>query len=253
MSDPGLNLDVIIPDWDAPANIRAWSTFRTAPQGQAYSNSPFNSFNLANHVDDDAAAVQKNRELLKDSLQLPAEPCWLQQTHSTTVIEVAAGMKNISADGSYTREKETVCIVMTADCLPVLLCDRQGTVIAAVHAGWRGLLDGILGSAVAKLNVPAQDILVWIGPAIGPASFEVGDEVRESFLKADKENAQAFDAQADSKWRANLYHLAAMQLNSLGISQISGMDRCTYKEQEQFFSYRRDGNTGRMATLICLT
>lgn len=251
--EPGSKLNVIFPNWPAPENVLAWSTLRSAPQGEAYSKKPFNDFNLAEHVEDDIAAVQANRALLKKSLQLPSEPCWLQQTHSTTIIEAKPGLRDVPADGSYTRQKNSVCIVMTADCLPVLLCDKQGTVVAAVHAGWRGLLDGILIRAVEKLNVPTNDIIAWIGPAIGPESFEVGDEVRTSFLKADQHNAQAFIAQTDSKWLANLYQLAIMQLNKLGISSISGMDRCTYQEQDQFFSYRRDGNTGRMATLICLS
>lgn len=241
-------------DWPAPENVRACSTQRQSTQRQSgHSLAPFDSLNLAYHVNDDESAVLLNRQLLKDSLALPAEPCWLNQTHGTDVIEINSNKMDCDADGSYTFKTKTVCVVMTADCLPVLLCDKEGSVVAAVHAGWRGLLNGIIKVAVNKLNKPPTNLLAWLGPAIGQPSFEVGDEVKNAFLASDSDAGRAFIPSPEGRWLADLYQLAELQLNKLGIHGVYGKKWCTYKDEEHFFSYRRDGVTGRMANLIWLT
>ena len=239
----------ISPDWPAPGNVHAWSTFRAGGVSEA----PYDQLNLADHVGDDKHAVSRNRQLLKQSLALPAEPCWLEQVHGIDVIEASTAMENSVADGSFTSKPGCVCVVMTADCLPVLLCDKQGTVIAAVHAGWRGLLQGVIPAAVEKLQVQNDQILAWLGPAIGPQSFEVGREVKEAFLDADLNNGGAFLPSTAGHFVANLYQLAELQLKRLGINDVYGQKWCTYQDKAHYFSYRRDGVTGRMASLIWLT
>ena len=238
----------LCPDWPAPGNVHAWSTFRAGGVSEA----PYDQLNLADHVGDDKHAVSRNRQLLKQSLALPAEPCWLEQVHGIDVIEASTAMENNVADGSFTSKPGCVCVVMTADCLPVLLCDKQGTVIAAVHAGWRGLLQGVIPAAVEKLQVPNDQILAWLGPAIGPQSFEVGREVKEAFLDADLNNGGAFLPSTTGHFVANLYQLAELQLKRLGINEVYGQKWCTYQDKAHYFSYRRDGVTGRMASLIWL-
>lgn len=245
----------IIPDWDTPENVKSLLTTR---QG-GYSKAPFDSFNLAEHVADIPADVIKNRQKLMT--QLAAEPVWLNQIHSNKVIVADQFASGADADGSYTTQFDCVSAVMTADCLPVLICNQQGTVAAAVHAGWRGLLNGILEQAVDKVLNAVQghpeDLLIWLGPAIGPEKFEVGDEVRQAFLKKSpdiKEIQQCFTAVKDKKnhYLADIYQLARLRMLHQGIENISGGNYCTYTEQDKFFSYRRDGKTGRMASLIWL-
>lgn len=235
----------ITPNWPAPANIHALQTTR---QGGC-SLPPYDSLNLGTHVGDDAMRVERNRNLLNDVL--PSEPMWLEQVHGTEVaLAEAAGCRTV-ADACISRRKNTVCVVMTADCLPVLLCDRDGTVVGAAHAGWRGLANGVLEATVKAMDIVPDRLMAWLGPAIGPTAFEVGAEVREAFIQHDPSAATAFTPSAE-KYLADIYQLARQRLQASGITQISGGEFCTYTERERFFSYRRDGATGRMASFIWL-
>ena len=235
----------ITPDWPVPASIKAATTLRTGGVSQA----PYYSFNLAEHVNDNAANVAVNRSRLAAMLALPTEPKWLQQVHSDKVVEVNAKSKNnVPADASYTIDTGVVCAVLTADCLPILLCDVQGEQIAAIHAGWRGLLAGIIENTVTKFQ--SQPLLAWLGPAIGVNYFQVGDEVRVAFIGKSETFATAFTAQKNGKWLADIYQLARIILKHLSINDIYGGDSCTVSDTERFYSYRRDEQTGRMATLI---
>lgn len=243
-------LNFITPDWPAPSNVKALQTTRIG----GASNKPYTSLNLGAHVGDDAIAVVKNRQLL--SLYLPSEPVWVNQVHGVDVIDAAKSTCLQNADASFTTKPNVVCVTMTADCLPVLLCDKAGTVIAAVHAGWRGLCDGAIEAAVNSLPVEKSEILAWLGPAIGPNAFEVGDDVRESFIQNDNQAVTAFKKHGD-KWLCNMYLIAQQRLNKLGVTQIYGgsinEDFCTYTDEVRFFSFRRDDVTGRMASLIWIT
>ncbi|MDO9219442.1 MAG: peptidoglycan editing factor PgeF [Thiobacillus sp.] len=212
------------------------------------SHAPWASLNLGDHVGDDPVHVAANRAHLRRAL--PSEPGWLKQVHSATVVE--AGLNVPEADAAYSRKAGTVCAVLTADCLPVLLCDRAGSVVAAAHAGWRGLADGVLEATVAAMQAPPGEILAWMGAAIGPQAFEVGDEVRQVFVAQHPETARAFSPHAPGKWLADIYQLARIRLNHAGVPAVYGGGRCTFTETERFFSYRRDGVTGRMASLIWL-
>jgi YfiH family protein len=238
--------DVLVPDWPAPANVRALQTLRSG----GCSPAPWNSFNLGDHVGDDPAHVAANRAALR--AHLPAEPLWLQQVHGNATVEAKKWPKSKTADASYSQQPGAVCAVMTADCLPVLFCDRAGTVVAAAHAGWRGLAGGVLEATIAGMAVPANQLLAWLGPAIGPQCFEVGDEVRTAFVADDAGAAACFVAKVPGKWLADIYELARRRLQRAGVVAICGGDRCTVSEPERFFSYRRDGVTGRQATLIWL-
>ena len=237
--------DFLIPDWPAPAHVRALQTLRTG----GCSPAPWASFNLGDHVGDEPARVAANRAELRR--QLPAEPLWLQQVHGTVVVDAAQAPQVTTADASFANEPDQVCAVMTADCLPVLFCDRAGTVVAAAHAGWRGLLDGILECTIAALPVVPGELLAWLGPAIGPERFEVGGEVRAAFVAHDAQAAGAFRPHGD-KWWADIYSLARQRLQAAGVTNIHGGGQCTVSDAERYFSYRRDGVTGRMATLIWL-
>lgn len=239
----------IAPDWPAPASIRAGTTTR---QG-GVSQPPYMGLNLAGYVGDQPEAVAENRRRLRQQLALPGEPRWLQQVHGVAVVEAATVVGTPAADASFTRLPNTVCAVMTADCLPLLLCNRQGSVVAATHAGWRGLLDGVIEETVVSMGGAAADLLVWLGPAIGPAAFEVGDEVRDAFIARHADARQAFRPLAAGHWLADIYQLARQRLNKLGVTAVYGGDCCTYNDAERFYSYRRDGVTGRMASLIWIT
>ena len=241
----------IKPQWSAPNNVKAYATTR---QG-GYSQAPFNGFNLALHVDDDPLAVAKNRQLLQQQLQLPTEPVWLEQVHSDTIytIKTQSPSQPPIADASVTTVKNQVCIIMTADCLPVLFCDRQGTCVATAHAGWRGLLDGILEKTVATMPCDNGEIIAWLGAGISAEYFEIGDEVRDLFI-ADMPTCQsAFVPHSTGHWLADLYQLARLRLQAIGVTQIEGGNDCTYKQTDLFFSYRRQHPTGRMASLIYLS
>ena len=238
----------IIPDWPAPMTVRAVSTTRQS----GVSPPPYASLNLADHVGDDPAHVAENRRRLAAMAGFPIEPAWLEQVHGTNVVAAETVSRPVAADAAFTRKPGRPCVVMTADCLPVLLCDRAGTVVAAAHAGWRGLAGGVMGATVARLATPPSELLVWLGPAIGPQAFEVGDEVRAAFLALDAGNAGGFQPSPAGRWLADLYDLARRQLRDLGVTAIYGGDYCTFSEPERFFSYRRENRTGRMATLIWL-
>jgi YfiH family protein len=237
---------MIIPDWPAPTRVKSLMTCREG----GVSRAPWTSFNLGDHVGDDPAHVLANRAHLRQ--HLPAEPGWLRQVHSVRVIELGRDA-DLEADAAFTRETGPVCAVLTADCLPVLFCDRAGSVVAAAHAGWRGLVGGVLETTVAAMQVDPGDVLAWMGAAIGPLAFEVGDEVRDAFIAQHPAAATAFVPQpAAGKWLADIYSLARIRLHAAGVQAVFGGGRCTFNEEDTFFSYRRDGTTGRMASLIWL-
>ena len=245
-------LDWIVPEWPAPPRVHAFSTTRNGPAGRA--------------IDFAASAprVASGRELLRHFV--PDEPVWLRQVHGAAIADLDAAYGGFAADGSVTRIPGTVCAVLTADCLPVLLADRDSRVVAAVHAGWRGLAAGVIEAAVAELRIDPASVLAWLGPAIGPRAFEVGSEVVAAFCDPDPGAAQCFvpstkmssemspDIGTDMKWHADLYALARRKLARAGVSAVYGGGRCTLSESECFHSYRRDGAgaNGRMATMIWL-
>ena len=247
-----------IPDWPAPTSIGAAISLRLG----GISKGPFSSNNMALHVGDNAIDVRVNRDSLISRLGLLNPPLWLNQVHGTDVIYASDAEEIPDADGSYTDESQTICAVMTADCLPILLCDKAGSEVAAVHAGWRGLCYGVVRQAVGKFRSPAEQIMAFLGPAIGPKAFEVGPEVLESFL----DNAQsqqhqksiitAFKSTDNNQFNdhlfADLYALARAELVACGIDSIFGGDFCTFSDKERFYSYRRDQTTGRHASLIWL-
>ncbi len=231
-------------DWPVPAGIHAGTTLR---HGGA-SLKPFDAYNLAIHVGDDLHHVEQNRNQLISSLDLPQQPLWLNQQHTPLVINAEKSLPQPLGDASFARSAGVVCAVLTADCLPILLCDEQGRQIAAVHAGWRGLLNGIIEQTVATFQ--HQPLLAWLGPAISQQAFEVGEEVRSAFLESSSQAECAFLKGRAGKWYADLYQLATIRLRCAGVSNIYGGDFCTFNEQERFYSYRRTGRTGRMASLI---
>ncbi|HQU14866.1 MAG: hypothetical protein B7Z66_01385 [Chromatiales bacterium 21-64-14] len=236
----------IVPDWPAPPSVGAAVTTR---QG-GVSVGPYRSLNLGDRVGDDPRAVAENRARVMAALALPAMPDWLEQCHGTRVLRLPADARDWRADAAWTADPGVVCAVLTADCLPVLLCDRAGTRVAAVHAGWRGLAAGVVEAAVAALATPGRELLAWLGPAIGPSAFEVGDEVRQGFLAPDSASADAFRPSRPGHWHADLSALARRRLTQCGVEAAFGGDDCTYREANRFFSYRRDRVTGRMAALI---
>lgn len=251
----------IYPNWSAPKNIRAFTTTR---QG-GVSLPPFDSLNLGRHVNDDLVNVIENRARLMKAESIPNPPFWLNQTHSTDVIDMSslkiqASAKDsrlineqiFTADGSYSHQAGCVSAVLTADCLPVLFCSLHGDEVASAHAGWRGLCDGILESSTNCFKCDPSQIVVWLGPAIGPEKFEVGQEVKEQFEANDPDASQAFTLinPSQKKYLANLYLLAKQRLVKLGITRIYGGEYCTYSQQDLFYSYRRDKQTGRMASII---
>ncbi|MGD9152127.1 MAG: peptidoglycan editing factor PgeF [Gammaproteobacteria bacterium] len=262
-------MEFIKPNWPAPKNINAVTTTRA-------------SLNLSHYVDDDLEQVMENRSLLYKQLNLPSEPVWLNQQHSTEVINLGKvlssrgltagsreqlnltldpavkprddGLRDLKVDGAYTNKANVVCAVLTADCLPILLCSNDGTEIAAIHAGWRGLLNGVVASGVRYFKCQPDELFAWLGPAISQQAFEVGEEVREAFIQQDSQAVAAFYPSENSNhFMADLYQLARFRLHQLGIDKIYGGGFCTYSDHEKFYSYRRDQQTGRMATLIWRT
>jgi YfiH family protein len=236
----------ISPDWPAPANVKALVTLRS----EGYSRGPYSSFNLAGHTGDDPRAVSRNRALLRDYFRLPAEPVWLEQVHSRRAVLADTAACHMAADASWTSAAGYVCAVLTADCLPVLICDRAGSRVAAAHAGWRGLHAGVVSNTVASLECDPAALMVWLGPAIGPGAFEVGAEVVQAFIARDRQNATAFRQTDHRHWMCDLYRLARIELDKLGVRAVFGGNECTYTDARRFYSYRRDGVTGRMASLI---
>lgn len=236
---------LITPDWPVPVHVKSLMTTRAG----GVSVGPFASFNLAAHVHDDPSAVAQNRFRLSEVV--PAEPVWLNQIHGTQVIQADKAENVPDADASFTRMPHTVCAVLTADCLPVLFCARDGRVVAAAHAGWRGLAAGILEDTLDALQVPPDEVIAWMGAAIGPDAFEVGNEVREAFIARHPGADTAFKPH-QQKWLADIYTLARIRLNAWGVRDVYGGGLCTYTDAARFYSYRRDGITGRMASLIWL-
>jgi purine-nucleoside/S-methyl-5'-thioadenosine phosphorylase / adenosine deaminase len=234
---------MIFPVWPAPDNVRSASTTRAGGVSQP----PYDRFNLAEHVGDAGHAVAENRLRLRQRLNLPAEPLWLEQVHGRQVVDAAMAGGRPAADACVSR-----AAVMTADCLPVLFCDRAGTAVAAAHAGWRGLAAGVLETTIDALAVEPEQLLAWLGPAIGPAAFEVGDEVREAFIAVHAHTGAAFEARPGGRWLADLYRLARMRLQAVGVHAVFGGGLCTYSDPERFYSFRRERATGRMASLIWL-
>ncbi len=252
----------IEPDWPAPPGVRALSTWRDG----GVSHSPFESLNLGDHVGDEVSAVLENRRRLSAAARLPAEPHWLAQVHGIEVLDLDEAKRKAApapdersaapvADAAFTRESTRICAILTADCLPVLFATESGDAVAAAHAGWRGLANGVLEATVRALAVPPGTLMAWLGPAIGPDHFEVGSEVREALLgdsglSADSGAIAAFQPNSRGRWMANLPMLARRRLAVLGVARIYGGGECTYSRPDRYFSHRRDGNTGRQATLI---
>ncbi len=240
-------MEWIEPDWPAPRGVRAYSTTR---QG-GLSCGPYASLNLGDRVGDQPEAVRQNRARLRRCLELPGEPHWLRQVHGCTVAQIGTDAPGCAADAVLAESVGQVCAVLTADCLPLLLTDAQGHQVAAVHGGWRGLANGVIEATLARFRAPPQELLCWLGPAIGPQAFEVGEAVRTAFLEAMGPPAEkAFQYRAPGRWLGDLYQLARLRLRAAGVQQIYGGGFCTFQDRRRFFSYRRDGITGRMATLI---
>jgi polyphenol oxidase len=235
-------------DWPAPPGVRALSTFRGVAEG--VSQTPYASFNLGDHVGDDPAAVAENRRRLKTEAGLPASPSWLAQVHGIRVADLDQPGPQLAADAAVARGAGKVCAILTADCLPLVLTTDAGDRVGAAHAGWRGLAAGVVEATVRTLGCPAGQLMAWLGPAIGPAHFEVGAEVREAFLREDAAAAGAFEPNARGRFMADLAGLARRRLAKLGVSRIYGGTECTFARADRYYSHRRDGITGRQATLI---
>ena len=246
------------PEWpNKPGNVHAYTTLRSSgakPDDNSHF-SCYGEFNLATHVDDDLQAVESNRQQLIKYLDLPSSPVWLDQIHSNNVIcaDQKAQPKQMlpQADAAYSKTKNVVCAVLTADCLPVFFCNQSGTEVAVAHAGWRGLHAGVLRKTVESMESPAAKIIVYLGPAIGPQSFEVGDDVFQAFTEKDSNNKAAFVRSKKNHYLCDIYQLARIELQSIGVSHIDGGGFCTYTDN-RFYSYRRQNVTGRMASLIWL-
>lgn len=237
--------DWFVPEWPAPPGVRACVTAR---QG-GISRAPFDSFNLGDHVGDEPSAVAWNRQHLQNVLG--CQPVWLEQVHSSVAVQ-AAPESRVTADASWSETPGLACAVLTADCLPVLFCDRAATRVAAAHAGWRGLAGGVIEATLGVLAVPADEVLVWLGPAIGPAAFEVGPEVRDAFVAQHSSAAGAFVASRnDGRFMADIYQLARIRLAAAGVDAVYGGGLCTFSDP-RFYSYRRAARTGRFASLIWL-
>ena len=233
-------------DWPAPPGVRVLSTFR----GGGGSAAPYASLNLGDHVGDDPKAVADNRRAFIAAAGLPAEPVWLKQVHGVNVADLDAPGPYGPADAAVTRRPKRLCAILTADCLPVVFATESGDTVAAAHAGWRGLNAGVIEATVQAMGVPPQRLIAWLGPAIGPEHFEVGAEVREAFLRGDPQDIDAFKSNSRGRFMADLPLLARRRLNRLGISRIHGGGECTYARADRYFSYRRDGTTGRQGTFI---
>ncbi|MCU7880264.1 MAG: peptidoglycan editing factor PgeF [Candidatus Thiodiazotropha sp. (ex Lucinoma aequizonata)] len=239
---------ILLPEWPAPENVRSLVTTR---QGGC-SESPFDSLNLAEHVGDDPQVVSSNRHRLRIQYQLPTEPFWLSQVHGCSVASPDRDQVGCQADAVYTDRAGVVCAVLTADCLPLLITDWYGREVCAVHAGWRGLAAGIIENTLQRFEAAADQLMVWLGPAIGPTAFEVLDDVRQCFLDCDQADECAFTPSRSGHWLADIYTLARLRLVRAGVGSVAGGKYCTVTQQTLFYSYRRDGVTGRMASLIWL-
>ncbi|MFZ5842696.1 MAG: peptidoglycan editing factor PgeF [Pseudomonadota bacterium] len=241
-----MTIEVLRPDWPAPAHVHAASTMRTG----GVSEGAYRGLNLRLNIGDAAANVRRNQALLRTALALPNDPVWLQQVHGVAVVELPAKEAAPVADASFSTAAEQVCAVQTADCLPVLFCDRAGRWVAAAHAGWRGLCAGVLEATIKTFAGAPGEILAWLGPAIGPTAFEVGPEVRDAFCRHEARALEAFRPGEGDRLFADLYLLARQRLQAAGVRDIYGGGLCTYSDPVRFFSYRRDRDTGRQASLI---
>ena len=240
-------MDLIIPDWPAPANVRACATTRIG----GVSQQEYSSLNLAGHVGDRDDNVAENRKRLRSFASLPAEPCWLQQVHGNRVAILSAEPLPTAADASVSNRPEQVCAILTADCLPVLLCSVDGGQVAAVHAGWQGLAGGVIEAALKKMSGDGRYLLAWLGPAIGPAAYQVGMNVRQAFIEKSQASASFFAEDGPGHWKMDLYGLARHKLEAQGVGVYGGAF-CTFTESQRFFSYRRDDRCGRQASMIWL-
>lgn len=236
----------VTPDWPLKDKVNVVTTTRFG----GISLPPYHQFNLAAHVGDDIEHVNSNRQHLVRLLNLPAEPKWLQQVHSRHVINAGLADTEQQADASFTIDDDVVCVVMTADCLPVVFSDLHGRCIGVAHAGWKGMLDGVLQSTIKEMSNFSRPEVAWLGPAIGPDVFEVGADVYQAYVDQDAQFKQAFEIKNTTKWNFNLYQVASIILKTSGVNHIYGGEYCTFTDKERFYSYRRDGITGRMATLV---
>lgn len=244
MSEP---LELLVPDWPVPKSVRAAMTTRRG----GFSTGPYASFNLASHVGDDPRSVAANRQRLREALALPSDPRWLDQVHGRRVANLAGPVAE-STDAAVSFEPGPVAAVLTADCLPVFLANHAGTRVGLAHAGWRGLLAGVIEETIKAMATQPTELIAWLGPAIGAAAFEVGSEVRRMFVATDPESAAEFRAGRGQKYLLDLPGLARRRLADAGVGAVHGGDLCTFSDPARFFSYRRDGQTGRMAALIWL-
>lgn len=240
-------MKTIIPNWPAPKNVKAFASTRVG----GFSTGSYQGLNLGAHVGDDSSVIEQNRNWLVQQANMPNAPVWLNQTHSTVVAQVSEPTSQVlEADGVFTSSANVICSAMTADCLPVLLTNTQGTQVAAVHAGWRGLANGIVENA---LEMFSGEVMAWLGPAIGSEAFEVGEDVLQAFMDFDPQAEQAFvPRDIKGKWFADMSKLATQRLNKAGVNLVFDSGLCTYQNQQDFYSYRRDGVTGRQATFIWL-
>jgi len=245
-------LQLITPNWPAPDNVHAVSTTRISGESKGV----YAGLNLAQHVGDDPQTVEQNRRQLSTVLALPNEPFWLNQVHQATALNTSTQNKVLKgsvvpdADASFSSQENRVCAVMTADCLPVLICNSQGNKVSAIHAGWRGLAEGVIENSIAGLNERPGRLMAWLGPAIGPQAFEVGEEVRCTFVEKFAQAEAAFIQNRPGHYLADIYQLARLVLDSVGVKAIYGGEYCTFNDANHFYSYRRDGTTGRQASLI---
>jgi len=240
-------INIIPANWNAPKNIIAFSTTRLG----GVSKAPYHSLNLGAHCGDRTEHVEINRQRLIDTHRLPAQPAWLQQIHSNIAVKIDEAYQTCQADASYTDLSNTVCAILTADCLPILLSAKDGSQIAAIHAGWRGLANNIIEHTVKKLSIAPEKLLVWLGPAISQTAYRVGNDMREAFITENTAAEAAFIAADANHWYADLSLLARQRLHALHIDAVYGGDFCTYTQDDLFYSYRRDGkNSGRIASLI---
>jgi hypothetical protein len=237
-------------DWPAPPRVRALSTFRGGVGNGGMSQSPYAEFNLGDHVGDDPGAVAENRRRLKAWVGLPADPSWLGQVHGTAVADLDRPAPYGPADAAVAKQVGRVCAILTADCLPVVLTTDIGDRVAAAHAGWRGLAAGVIEATVRAMDTRADRLLAWLGPSIGPRHFEVGAEVREAFMEHDGGAATAFSPNSRGRFMADLPELARRRLANLGVTRIYGGGECTFARADRYYSHRREGITGRQATLI---
>jgi len=239
------NDDLLWADWPAPEKIRALTTTRTG----GVSESKFRSLNLADHVDDDISHVQENRQRLCQHLNIQ-QPLWLKQVHGVQVANAQTAKSPVEADAIVSFQTNHPCAVMTADCLPLLFCNQSATKVAAAHAGWRGLANGVIEATVDAMQESSDALMVWLGPAIGPENFEVGQDVVDAFVKQDSGAEQAFLQTDETHYLADIYQLARQRLKKLGVEAVYGGGLCTYSDEDRFYSFRRNPVTGRMASLI---